>query len=184
MSVDPPTLEDTAGAHALTRPCLCALGISVPSCITHYSGWACGPDIKYCRAGLPSPSMDEVELALKDSTSRIHLASFDAVFCVASPCSHRLESLPSSRPNSLITCHIHYHDGRDHTEARKGRPNCKLLGSDEYVGIPLVHPLTAVLTCPQGDPGVHMANQAKYGPVDVITGDYLAGASCHVICAM
>ncbi|EMD91411.1 hypothetical protein COCC4DRAFT_188618 [Bipolaris maydis ATCC 48331] len=25
-----------------------------------------------------------------------------------------------------------------------------------------------------GDPGVHMFNQAKYGPVDVITGDYLA----------
>jgi len=25
------------------------------------------------------------------------------------------------------------------------------------------------------DPGEHMLNQAKYGPVDVITGDYLAG---------
>ena len=25
------------------------------------------------------------------------------------------------------------------------------------------------------DPGQHMYNQAKYGPVDVITGDYLAG---------
>ncbi len=27
------------------------------------------------------------------------------------------------------------------------------------------------------DPGDHMYNQAKYGPVDVITGDYLAGQS-------
>ena len=27
------------------------------------------------------------------------------------------------------------------------------------------------------DPGIHMYNQAKYGPVDVITGDYLAGMS-------
>jgi hypothetical protein len=26
-----------------------------------------------------------------------------------------------------------------------------------------------------GDPGDHMYNQAKYGPVDFITGDYLAG---------
>jgi hypothetical protein len=25
------------------------------------------------------------------------------------------------------------------------------------------------------DPGVHMYNQAKYGDIDVITGDYLAG---------
>lgn len=25
------------------------------------------------------------------------------------------------------------------------------------------------------DPGIHMYNQAKYGQVDVITGDYLAG---------
>ncbi|KAJ6145489.1 hypothetical protein N7470_009384 [Penicillium chermesinum] len=34
--------------------------------------------------------------------------------------------------------------------------------------------LTAVVL---GDPGVHMYNQAKYGPVDVITGDYLAEAN-------
>ena len=27
----------------------------------------------------------------------------------------------------------------------------------------------------KADPGVHMYNQAKYGDVDVITGDYLAG---------
>jgi hypothetical protein len=27
------------------------------------------------------------------------------------------------------------------------------------------------------DPGRHMFNQAKYGHVDVITGDYLAGKS-------
>jgi hypothetical protein len=27
------------------------------------------------------------------------------------------------------------------------------------------------------DPGVHMLNQAKYGNVDVITGDYLAGTN-------
>jgi hypothetical protein len=27
------------------------------------------------------------------------------------------------------------------------------------------------------DPGIHMYNQAKYGAVDVITGDYLAGIS-------
>lgn len=28
-----------------------------------------------------------------------------------------------------------------------------------------------------GDPGDHMYNQAKHGPVDFITGDYLAGES-------
>lgn len=31
-----------------------------------------------------------------------------------------------------------------------------------------------------GDPGEHMLTQAKYGPVDVITGDYLAG-TCLII---
>lgn len=31
------------------------------------------------------------------------------------------------------------------------------------------------------DPGEHMYNQAKYGPVDVITGDYLAGKSAHFL---
>ena len=33
-----------------------------------------------------------------------------------------------------------------------------------------------------GDPGDHMYNQAKYGPVDFITGDYLAGKSGWLRC--
>jgi len=32
----------------------------------------------------------------------------------------------------------------------------------------------------KADPGYHMLDQAKYGDVDVITGDYLAGAESIV----
>lgn len=35
--------------------------------------------------------------------------------------------------------------------------------------------LVKCLLTAQSDPGVYMYNQAKYGSVDVITGDYLAG---------
>ncbi|KAI1274235.1 DUF1446 domain-containing protein [Xylaria sp. FL0933] len=34
-----------------------------------------------------------------------------------------------------------------------------------------------------GDPGVHMFNQAKYGPVDIITGDYLAEVNLGTVAA-
>ena len=36
-------------------------------------------------------------------------------------------------------------------------------------------PKAGLISAMTGDPGVHMYNQAKFGPVDVITGDYLAG---------
>lgn len=40
----------------------------------------------------------------------------------------------------------------------------------ESTTVPLTRPATA-------DAGIHMYNQATYGPVDVLTGDYLAGLS-------